>query len=220
MRPTSGVFPNEDLEVRIEFVVKGSTRTDDIEIASEELQIKARHGAFLLRLEAGEIRTDYKGAPGFYSVLQQVLPAVARIGAVPKDPASDLQRNASERVREFPEGWLFVPRLLPRPLTRELQVARLRLDSTTLRSYSVTSDRHLGIIGPAGEGLALAVDRLRGHGNEPTTDFKELLVQLTEVYPRIEDVRPLRIQPGRLILTFKERGIVDPLARMIHAAGS
>jgi predicted ATPase len=41
--------------------------------------------------------------------------------------------------------------------------------------------------------------------------FRSVRAGLQAVLPRIEDVNYDRIQPGRLILRFKERGISDPL---------
>lgn len=90
---------------------------------------------------------------------------------------------------------------------------RLRLDASALRSdvqLHETLDRR-PILNFTGRGLPLALERLRPHGKPPSEAFKRVLLRLREVYPNIEDVRALRFQPGRVVLSFKERTISGEL---------
>jgi predicted ATPase len=227
MRPTarSAEFVDEPVEIDVRFVVKGSTRVDDLGTVVQELKLRTASGSFLIRLDGARVSTEFKGDEKLWWTIRMCLPGLVRRESVPKELGPALQQDAEESVGEFPEGWLFVPRLLPRRLARQVQVARLRLDASTLRRDASASDRHVALIGPAGEGLAAAVDRLRGHAPEPSLEFRQLLVQLAEVYPRIQDIVPERVQPGRLVLTFKERGITDQLGQtnvsdgVLHALG-
>lgn len=109
------------------------------------------------------------------------------------------------RIR-FPMGWLHV-------LTLKAWVSRFRLDTSVLRGAAYFQDPAIDFIGPSGEGLAAAVDRLRGRGKEPAAAFKRVLSALQEVYPRIEEVRTAPIRPGRLTLLFRERGIAEDLGQ-------
>ena len=87
------------------------------------------------------------------------------------------------------------------------RVQRLRLDASALRGEAVGERSARSQLGPAGEGLADAVARLRGRGSRPERAFLPVLHALQAVFPRIEDVVPVRYLPGRLALTFKEKGI-------------
>lgn len=91
------------------------------------------------------------------------------------------------------------------------QVDRIRLDASALRSDTQLREATSRLLGPSGEGLANAIDRLRGRGREPLAAFRHVLEALRRVYPRIEDVRAQQVQPGRMTLLFRERGIADDL---------
>jgi len=109
------------------------------------------------------------------------------------------------RVR-FPAAWASY-------LAESCQVSRFRLDASALRGDSSFREPTSAVLGPNGEGLPAAVDRLRGQGKAPAAAFQRVLRALQRVYPRIEDVRPQRVQPGRLTLLFRERGIEDELGQ-------
>ncbi len=106
----------------------------------------------------------------------------------------------------FPLPWLS-------SLLQSCRIHRIRLDTSALRDDSPTRDARSTVLGSAGEGLAAAVDRLRGSGKESSAAFRRVLSALQKVYPRIEDIRAHRIQPGRLTLLFKERGIEQDLGQ-------
>jgi len=109
-------------------------------------------------------------------------------------------------------NWQRTPMLWMRKFRDAVRVTRLRLDASALRGDSSFEDSsRKPLIGPSGEGLPAAVYRLRGDADKPRPGFAPTLTALRDVYPRIEDVRAHRIQTGRLILAFKERGISQPL---------
>ncbi len=88
------------------------------------------------------------------------------------------------------------------------RVTRIRLDASSLRTDAhVGGARQSPVIGSTGVGLPLAVERLRPRGKAPTKAFQRVLTGLQAVYPRIEDVSTIHYQPGRIALSFKERGI-------------
>ncbi len=98
-------------------------------------------------------------------------------------------------------------------------VTRLRLDASALRSDApLQGSRHGRQLGSTGEGLPLAVKRLRG-----TAQWEAVLAGLQSVYPRIEDVDTLQVLPGVVALSFKERSIHEKLGKanvsdgVIHA---
>jgi len=84
---------------------------------------------------------------------------------------------------------------------------RLRLDASALRQDSdLTTLRRSYRLGPAGEGLPLAVERLHKTGR-----LTSILAGLREVYPRITGVEPVHVLPGRIGLAFNEGSIRGPL---------
>ncbi|MCY1071362.1 ATP-binding protein [Nannocystis sp. RBIL2] len=91
-----------------------------------------------------------------------------------------------------------------------LPVTRLRLDASALRSDAyLQGSRHGRLIGTAGEGLPLAVERLR----KTSAVFKRVLTGLQEVYPRIEDIDTVHLLPGQVALRFKEKHIDEGLGQ-------
>ena len=88
-------------------------------------------------------------------------------------------------------------------------VTRLRLDASALRSdVQLQGWRHGRLLGTTGEGLPLAVERLR-----KSAIFKKVLSGLQEVYPRIEDVDTVHLLPGQVALRFKEELIEEGLGQ-------
>jgi hypothetical protein len=126
-------------------------------------------------------------------------------------PDQDLREHFSPRdLAEDSEGRFLRLLSLPRFFSPLLQlvagacaVRRVRLDATALRAEA----RAAGSMGDAGEGIASAVADLRGMDNKPKKGFLPVLEALQEVFPRVEDVIPSRYGPGRLALTFRERGV-------------
>lgn len=217
LRRTAAKSPEADREflLTVRFGVRGSVRADQIHLDHEELRFEAGSNHLSIKIKGSGTTTTFDGDSDFADLVQLAMPVLTRgLDVQSGDFKSHLEKRVSELGEEFGSGWLIVPRLVPRPLASEAAVTRIRLDASTLRSDALTSERRRSYIGPAGEGLALAVDRLRGHDSGKTSPrFQALMRQLNEVYPRIEDVVPVRVQPGRLALTFKERGISDPLGQ-------
>jgi predicted ATPase len=210
--PEGKAYP-EQFEVSIRFVVRGSVQDDELHVHEEILVL--RHATHELRvtLDASGTRVDNRADEELAGFTRRFLRIVSANG----DTDAPLDEAVKKRIDNFRGAgrgsWLMLPRLLDPVLTRQARVTRLRLDASTLREDALTKERQLGGIGPAGEGLALALDKLRGHDNTPSDAFMALLQQLKTVYPRIEDIEPVRIQPGRLALRFKERGILEPLGQ-------
>ncbi|MBM4362573.1 MAG: AAA family ATPase [Deltaproteobacteria bacterium] len=96
-------------------------------------------------------------------------------------------------------------------LADTFRTQRLRLDASALRRDDRSEVSAEDVLGPSGEGLPLAVHRLRGHGEQPGAAFRPILEKLQQVYPRILDVRPEGFGQGRFTLNFKERGIGEPI---------
>lgn len=208
--------PPPKYEVAYSVTVKGSVQADDLHVQEESITIRdesaGETSGVSIVLKPGQT-IDVTGTP------RPSTTAFARqfLGVGP-DETHSLSQIIEERwpVSFLPSpstSWLTLPRVMRRRLLEGATVKRLRLDSTTLRQDALTRELSRGFIGPAGEGLALAVDRLRGHNPEPSPRFRRILEQLNRVYPRIEDVQSTRIQPGRFVLRFKEKGIADALGQ-------
>jgi predicted ATPase len=125
-------------------------------------------------------------------------------------------QTAKQLHAPFPDGARrkLARRLKLLPLFEELDlpsVQRLRLDATSLRS-----DAPLQVWSPGqalsaeGKGLPLAIRWMKSHGIFKH-EWEHVLARLQEIYPRIEDVRLVRPQPGHIALTFKERGLSSDL---------
>lgn len=207
--------PDRQFRLTVRFVIRGSVRADELHLDREEVRLETETSHLEIKLATAGPLCNFVGDDDFLDLVQLVMPSLVRGRPPPaKDYLPQLREVTAALNEESARGWPLVPRLVPKRLAAEASVTRIRLDSSTLRSDASTSERRRSVIGPAGEGLALAVDRLRGHHeNKPAPPFTELLAQLNRVYPRIEDVIPVRVQPGRLALTFKERGISDPLGQ-------
>lgn len=93
--------------------------------------------------------------------------------------------------------------------SRPLPATRLRLDAASLRSDGqLKTSRHGRLLGLSGEGLPLAVERLR-----KTRQFKNVLAGLQSVYPRVEDVDTVHVLPGQVALRIRERLIQEGLGQ-------
>ena len=100
---------------------------------------------------------------------------------------------------------------------------RLRLDATSLRrDVQVGISRYTQPFELAGEGLPLAIERLKRKGGS-ASKFNNVLNLMKVVYPGIENISTKHFQPGRVALSIKEKAIGDELGEgnisdgVIHA---
>jgi predicted ATPase len=117
---------------------------------------------------------------------------------------------------------LVIPRLLTgtdwfeRTALPLCRVQRLRVESSGLRGNTLPISAAVrGELGSAGEGLPDAVARLKRENR-----FAPVLAAMQEVLPRLEDVVPVRIQPGRKGLSFREREMVGALPEFAVSDGT
>ncbi len=224
----SGTADQESSPVSVEvsLTLAGTVDADEVKVTRESFAL--RHGG-----ESFSVRADAEGvhvAPGRDPLLWSGVTGGARFIAHSAAKPVDSEASAKETFTNyFSQGALEeeperrVLRILNLQrfylpwmtyVAQSCTVSRLRLDASMLRSDSRFKEPAArDILGPEGEGLAAAVDRLKGHGATPAPRFQRVLAALQRVYPRIEDVIPHRIQPGRLTLLFKERGISENLGQ-------
>jgi predicted ATPase len=123
---------------------------------------------------------------------------------------SDVRKTKlAARIAELDGSTLKLAQLFSFRLNKRLPgVTRLRLDSSSLRDDSIVGPRRLGkVLGQSGEGLPVAVERMRKSKSPQRETFDLILSRLRNVYPRIEDVSTIHFQPGRVALSFKEQKI-------------
>lgn len=123
------------------------------------------------------------------------------------DPGSLVEDEEHRFLRLLSRPRFFTPFL--DTIANACQVRRLRLDATALRADSPAR----GAMGPAGENLAAAVTTLRGLREKPKKQFIPILAALQDIFPRVDDVKPVRVQPGRLALSFGEDGVAVPFGQ-------
>lgn len=208
-------LPMKHLVMTAKLTVEGSMGRDLIHVKEEELTVRSDRGS--LRIATSGID------PGNDPALWNLFTLEARdseswktsreaemglkrafLTRYPVDESNDNVLRILNRVRFGP--WATY-------IARSCGVTRIRLDSSALRNESSFRQSDGVGLGPRGEGLAAAVDRLRGHGKHPTAAFSRVLDALQRVYPRIEDVRPVRVDAGSLTLRFRERGIQNELSQ-------
>lgn len=218
--PSSKSAPSIKLCATI--TLEGSVSEDEVRVRREELAVETEHGRLRIVADNSTFQVEPGGDPELWQLFQRGLWAG---GA----PWSDMDQAEKGLTQIFnPDRWgqdaaeQTVLRVLNRVrfgfswmnhLAESCEVSRFRLDASALRSDSGLREPSWELLGPSGEGLPAAVDRLRGHAKQPTPGFKRVLEALQRVYPRILDVRPQRVQPGRLTLLFRERGIEDDLGQ-------
>jgi predicted ATPase len=188
-----------EITVEISLVLKGSLAGHEITVESEELRVGGTNGLHIDRrddnaeIEFGDDADIWTAFHGEWF-----------------ESAVEGKRKFSSAVSEDPQS-LVLPRTLPlREIDAQSVTRRFRLDTSALRS-DARHESTRNIIGTNGEGLPVAVDRLRGRGTQVPKSFLPTLSALREVYPRIEDVVPESFAQGRVTLLFKERGIADPI---------
>jgi predicted ATPase len=206
------------LDVRLK--LQGSVDTDEVRATEEKLTLRSSLGPVLsvvadragVRVEAGDDAALWLELVGL-RIHKPRSPQEAMRDLTLLFDARALERETGRRVlrllnlQRFSWPWLVY-------LASAARVSLLRLDASALRSDSAFREAAGGnLLGPSGERLAMAVDKLRGRGKKPAPAFQRVLAGLRSVYPRIEDVRAQRIQPGRLSLLFRERGISEELGQ-------
>jgi predicted ATPase len=211
------------VSIEVALTVGGSIYSDEVKVGREEMILRSEDGELSVVVEGNALEVE----PGTDEALWFMFARAVR-GSRLLDPSlfrsSNTVKNALHQALEQeddPErralrilSWQRLVAPWMRYLRDSVGVTRLRLDASALRrdsTFEESSREHL--IGPNGEGLAAAVARLRGTGDMSNQKFLPVLEALQEVYPRIEGVRAERIQTGRLILQFKERGISEPLGQ-------
>lgn len=217
--PSSGSQP---IKLCATITLEGSVSEDDVRVRREELTAETEHGRFRLVADDSTFEVEPGGDPALWELFQrgfwdegalwsdmdQVKKGLTRIFSPDRggqDAAEQTVLRIFNRIR-FGTWWIHY-------LAQNCEVSRFRLDASALRSDSGLREPSGELLGPSGEGLPAAVDRLRGHGKQPAPAFTRVLEALQRVYPRILDVRPQRVQPGRLTLLFRERGIEDDLGQ-------
>ncbi len=217
--------PSDDsrsIDMHATITLEGSVSEDDVRVRREELTAETEHGRLRIVAEGSTFQVEPGGDPALWDVFQrifydtsaswsdtdQVKEGLARLFNPDRwgqAAAEQTVLRVLNRVR-FGFSWLNY-------LAQSCEVSRFRLDASALRSDSGLREPSGELLGPSGEGLPAAVDRLRGHGKQPAPAFTRVLEALQRVYPRILDVRSQRVQPGRLTLLFRERGIEDDLGQ-------
>ena len=202
-------------EARVALTLRGKVGDHEISVVSEEFALTSAKSQLTMKWASGKWEAEYGTDPVLWNLLT---PSV--LGRAVSTSHENLIQRFNSR---FGQKELFGDeptelKLLTRALgpafhqiLRQCSITRLRLDASALRSdarFQVDRDH---AIGPSGEGLPVAVDRLRERKEQPASSFLPILQALREVYPRIEDVVPESFGQGRVTLGFRERGIADPI---------
>lgn len=182
--------PNDHLRMTVDIRLSGGEAAGDVNVDRQELRVSSPKKKDLVVLyEKDVVHVDVG------TVIEQ-----------------------TQGLKEWVDRWKdsgtqnLLVNILPRLLgiRPPMPVTRLRLDASALRSDAyLQGARHGRLIGMAGEGLPLAVERLR----KTSTVFKRVLTGLQEVYPRIEDVDTVHLLPGQIALRFKEKHIDEGLGQ-------
>jgi predicted ATPase len=214
-----------DISVVAELSLAGSVGSDDVSARRELLQLSSDIGTLSVEATDQGVKIDPGDDPDLWRLATSDVYAAPRL-MQQQDPETKLGAAA---LLELIFGERALAKETERRILRILslqrvysvwlayffqavEVNRIRLDASSLRSDSILRDSSAAdMVGPNGDNLAAAVDRLRGHGKAPRPEFTRVLQALQQVYPRIEDVRPLRVGSGRLTLIVKEAGISEAL---------
>ncbi|HEX2567989.1 MAG TPA: AAA family ATPase, partial [Polyangia bacterium] len=157
--------PGPGMVMVVEVVLRSGSDAEGIRVESELLRLTATGRApFVARWKNGELVELEEGELPFFHAPKSMLQELGSISG-----RDGLRLSWFLRMSSF---------LSVQPVTR------LRLDASALRrNAQLQRSRHGRLLGMNGEGLPLAVERLRGAGS-----FRRVLARLQEVYPRIEDV--------------------------------
>ncbi len=219
--------PSAVVKLELSLKLAGSINSEEVTVKSESLRVTNDRDTCSIVLTDGStdvhLGDDAELHQFFFPFVRRIEHMRAPAQASVFDDRASLEAAIKQVFQHEEDTEKRVLRLLNwqrviAPWTRyvrdTVEVTRIRLDSSSLRTESAMDSRaRSGLIGPNGEGLAAAVEKLRGRGTEPSATFKSILDALRNVYPRIEDVDTQRIPTGRLILSFKEEGISDPLGQ-------
>lgn len=198
-----------------------SPHSDEVEVRHEALTLQRGKERLIIALTGDELRVDAGNDEGLWDIIDGMVSFLSLKFKSSKEAGSFLSKKLKDRlsIEKEPERRLL--RLLNwqrwswlRPIRDSARVSRLRLEASFLQEDSSFEGlRGLGDrgFGPRGEGLAIAIDALRGGGNAPKPAFIRVLNALQHAYPRIEDIRPYRTRSGRVGLLFRERGMSDEL---------
>lgn len=200
------------VEARVSLSLRGKVGDHDVIVASEELRLTSKKSSLELKWANGRLETDLGDDLALWEMV-----GLPRSASTRQDLQERLDANFGRQVQLFPDKptslQLFNRRLgfAFYIINQSFAIVRLRLDASALRSDARFQADGDNVLGPSGEGLPVAVDRLRGRKDEPAAQFKPILDALREVYPRIEDVVPEAFAQGRVTLGFRERGIAEPI---------
>lgn len=222
LRLDPGSHPDglEPVTIEASVAMRGSVSSDDVRVTDEQLTLRSAKGLFSVRAKGPKPKIVESSDPNLsYLFARSLMGRVPSFEELKKRQLSFFEEAFTQE--EEPEGrvlrllnWQRLTSPWIRHFRDAVSVTRLRLDSSALRRDSTFEESSIShLIGPAGEGLAAAVARLRGSSEKPNERFVPLLQALQRVYPRIKDVRAARIQPGRLVLLFKEQGIAEELGQ-------
>jgi predicted ATPase len=220
-----GILAPGPIHIEVGVGATGSEQADEVRITREELRFSSTRGELGIVWDGSKIATSIGTDPVLWGLIYSQITPYARVfkkahfanpeglkelisaAFTPSTPAQD----EPQLLRLV--NWQRMPSRTMRHVRDASQVKRLRLDASALRKELSFDDSKESTIGPTGEGLASAVAKLRGSKPEPSDQFRKVLEELQEVYPRIEDVSARRIPSGHLILLFKEHGISDELGQ-------
>lgn len=210
---------------------------DDVVVRRESIRLvrrvgQTRHALTVTADRAGRIRVDAGDDERLWALALSGLYVRTRAQPVTSDSVRKTLQTFYDSTSRPPESTtsdasvnrnvLVLPRLFAgtdwfeRTTIPMLRVQRLRVESASLRgSYGASVSSARGELGATGEGLADAVDRLRREGR-----FGAVLRTMREVLPRLEDVAPVRIQPGRKGLMFREENMSGTLPEFAVSDGT
>ena len=199
--------------VHLAFTLRGKVGEDKVSVIKEELLVQSQTSRVALQRDEQHWQTEWGDDPELWSLLMRPFhfPDLPRKEDI-KEWFERFERL--ELFQEDPSEFHLLGRMVGQvyqEVMRVLGITRLRLDASALRSDARFQADGNHALGPSGEGLPVAVDRLRGRGEEPADEFRPILTALQEVYPRIEDVVPEPFGQGRVTLGFRERGIAEPI---------
>jgi predicted ATPase len=209
----------EPVEVELRLAIGGSVSSGEIAVSEESLTLTAGRDRTEVCVRGGKVEVSGMETPRLGVLVGRSVLGSLRAFRMAGETGLGVAAAVKEVLGEDGEAegllrllnWQRLASPWMRFVRDVLRVTRLRFDSSALRRDSSFDEPQLRLLGPNGDGLALAVARLRGKGVRPHERFGPVLRGLQAVFPRIEDVSTGSPQPGRVILSFKERGISESL---------
>ena len=211
----------QNVRIRASIDIRGSVAAEGVSVAQEELDLVSDKGVLTIKARGPSVTIDQGDDESLMRMLQRGFVHVPlRTTEKPTEPTQQVFEQLLGSQPDVEKGllrvvnWLRLSTPWMRYFRDAMKVARVRLDASSLRADSRFEESTFKrLIGPSGEGLATAVAKLRGTDDVPKPSFRPVLEALQGVYPRIEDVRPERIEARRLTLRFRERGISRSLGQ-------